>query len=123
MKEKNKKSKVKVRHDRVLRVAQPEEDLDDSLISNSWPQEMVISGNLDLGKTGNPVTIYLEDEITGEQLEINGVRNAFLIIEDTRKTTVGWLAMAVGSVEKMGEVLGFLSETTLKALKKLVQKG
>lgn len=89
----------------------------------SWPVEMVISGNMNLGKNGNPVTIFVEDEVTGEQLELSGIRNAFLIIEDTRKSTSGWLALAIGSMEKMGEVLGFLSQTTLEALKKLVNKN
>ena len=119
---KNRKIKIKLRHDTLLRVSQPKEELKDYLGNNNWPQEMVISGNLDLGKTGNPVTIYLEDEVTGEQLEIAGVKNAFVILEDTRKTTSGWLALAVGSIEKMGDVLGFLSQTTLEALKKLTKK-
>lgn len=114
--------KIKVKQDRLLRVTQPEEELKDYL-GNNWPQEMVISGNLDLGKTGNPVTIYFEDEVTGEQLEISGVKNAFVILEDTRKTTSGWLALAVGSIEKMGDVLGFLSQTTLEAIRKLTKRG
>lgn len=114
--------KVKAKQDRLLRVTQPEEELKDYL-GNNWPQEMIISGNLELGKTGNPVTIYFEDEITGEQLEISGVKNAFVILEDTRKTTSGWLALAIGSIEKMGDVLGFLSQTTLDAIRKLTKKG
>lgn len=113
--------KIKIKQDRLLRVSQPEEGLKDYLGDN-WPQEMIISGSLDLGKTGNPVTIYLEDEVTGEQLEISGVKNAFLILEDTRKTTSGWLALAVGSIEKMGEVLGFLSQTTLETIRKLTKR-
>lgn len=120
MKVKNKK--IKLKNDKVLRLAQPNEELDDTASNTSWSQEMVITGNMNLGKSGNPVTIYVEDEVTGEQLEVSGVRNAFLIVEDTRKSTSGWLALAIGSMEKMGEVLGFLSQTTLKALKKLVNK-
>lgn len=112
--------KIKAKQDRLLRVTQPEEELKDYLGSN-WPQEMIISGNLELGKTGNPVTIYFEDEVTGEQLEISGVKNAFVILEDTRKTTSGWLALAIGSIEKMGDVLGFLSQTTLEAIRKLTK--
>lgn len=120
MKVKNKK--IKLKNDKVLRLAHPNEELDDTASNASWSQEMVITGNMNLGKSGNPVTIYVEDEVTGEQLEVSGVRNAFLIVEDTRKSTSGWLALAIGSMEKMGEVLGFLSQTTLKALKKLVNK-
>lgn len=121
MKVKKKNTKLKPKQDRLLRVSQPKEELKDYL-GNNWPQEMVINGKLDLGKTGNPVTIFLEDEITGESLEISGVKNAFVILEDTRRTTSGWLALAVGSIEKMGDVLGFLSQTTLDAIRKLTQK-
>ena len=123
MKDITKKTKVKIKQDKYLRISQPEEKLGDYVENNSWPQEMMITGSLDLGKSGNPVTIFLEDEVTGEQLEIVGVRNAFLVIEDTRKATSGWLAMAVGSIDKMGEVLSFLSQTTLEALKKLAKKS
>jgi hypothetical protein len=119
---KAKHKKIKVKNDKILRLAQPNEELGDSAVDSSWSSEMVITGNMNLGKKGNPVTILVEDEVTGEQLELSGVKNAFLIVEDTRKTTSGWLAMAIGSMEKMGEVLGFLSQTTLEALKKLVNK-
>lgn len=120
---KEKKNRIKIKQDRLLRVSLPEEELGDFAGNESWPQEMVINGSLNLGRSGNPVTIYLEDEITGEQLEITGVKNAFIVVEDTRKTTSGWLAMAVGSVDRMGEVLSFLSQTTLEALKKLANRG
>lgn len=118
----DKHKKYKTKNDKVLRLAQPDEELSDSKSNNQWSSEMVITGNMNLGKSGNPVTIYVEDEVTGEQLEVSGVRNAFLIVEDTRRSTSGWLALAIGSMEKMGEVLGFLSQTTLQALKKLVNK-
>lgn len=114
--------KIKAKNDKILRLAEPNEELDDRASNSPWSSEMVISGNMNLGKNGNPVTVYIEDEITGEQLEVSGVRNAFLIVEDTRKSTSGWLALAIGSMDKMGEVLGFLSQTTLSALKKLVNK-
>lgn len=117
-----KTNKNKVKNDKILRLAQPDEELNDTASNMPWSSEMVITGNMNLGKSGNPVTIYVEDEVTGEQLEVSGVHNAFLIVEDTRKSTSGWLALAVGSMEKMGEVLGFLSQTTMEALKKLVNK-
>lgn len=119
---KDNKKTPKTKQDRLLRVSPSEEELD-FMGNENWPQDMVISGNMDLGKSGNPVTIYLEDEVTGEQLEISGVKNAFLIVEDMRRTTSGWLALAVGSVEKVGDVLGFLSKTTLEALKKLAKRS
>lgn len=119
---KMKTKKIKVKNDKVLRLAEPDEELENKPVNSSWMQEMMITGNMNIGSKGNPVTIYVEDEVTGEQLEVSGVKNAFLIVEDTRKSTSGWLALAVGSMEKMGEVLGFLSQTTLQALKKLVNR-
>lgn len=103
-------------------MAQPDEELEEGLVKSTFRSGMMISGSMNLGKSGNPVTIYIEDEVTGEQMEISGVRNAFMIVEDTRKSSSGWLALAIGSMEKMSEVLGFLSKTTIEALKKLVNK-
>ncbi len=112
-----KKSKKKVQ-DRFLKVSgEMREDIDYAQ-NRVWPQGMMVNGDLDLGKSGNPVTIFIEDEVTGEQLEISGVRNAFLIVEDSRKKVSGWLALAVGSMDKMGAVLSFLSQSTLDALKR-----
>ncbi|HEX9008578.1 MAG TPA: hypothetical protein VF837_04940 [Patescibacteria group bacterium] len=110
------------KHDRLLRVADSSEELSDFAHDDSWPKEMVISGDLGIGKKGNPVTILVEDELTGETLEVNNVRSAFLVLEDTRKSTNGWLAMAIGSYEKLSSVLTFLSQTTLESLRKLVDK-
>lgn len=86
--------------------------------SGVLPSEVMINGEMSLGRSGNPVSIIIEDEVTGEQLEITGVRNAFLVVEDTRKKTSGWLALAVGSMDKVNSVLSFLSQSTLEAIKK-----
>lgn len=120
MKEKKKSRSPKKLTDRLLGVTRMEYEMkEDFANAKSFPREMMVSGNLDLGKCGNPVTIQIEDEVTGEVIEVNGVRNAFLIIEDSRKSLAkGWLAMAVGSIDKMGSVLGFLSQTTLETLRK-----
>lgn len=117
-----KKKTIVVKHDRLLRVADSTDELNDLALDMTWPKEMMISGDLGIGKSGNPVTILIEDEVTGETLEINNIKSAFLVLEDTRKTTNGWLAMAVGSVEKLSSVLNFLSQTTLESLKRLVEK-
>jgi hypothetical protein len=122
MKDIKKIAKVKIKQDRLLRVSQSKNTSVDDYVGNNWPQEMLITGNLELGKSGNPVTIYLEDEVTGEQLEVSGVKNAFLILEDTRRTSSGWLALAIGSIEKMADVLGFLSQSTLETIRKLTKK-
>ena len=113
------RKKIVEKQDRLLRVADSSDELTDFAQSESWPREMMISGDLGIGKKGNPVTILIEDEITGEQLEINNVNSAFLIVEDLRKNTSGWLALAVGGVDKLSSVLRFLSHTTLTTLKKL----
>ena len=115
------KKKIKIeKQDKYLRVADSSEELGDAAIESSWPKEMVISGDMGIGKKGNPVTIFIEDEVTGETLEINNIRSAFLILEDTRKNTNGWIAMAIGGIEKLSSVLNFLSQTTLESLRRLV---
>ena len=113
-----KKKLKKKLQDRVLRTSSVADEQTDFVQTNAWPQEMMINGDLELGKRGNPVTILIEDEVTGEQVEISGVKNAFLIVEDSRKKISGWLAFAIGSMDKMNAVLGFLSQSTLEALKR-----
>ena len=113
-----KKSK-QPKQDKMLRVADSSIGVSDFVSEGGLPGEMLINGDLALGKKGNPVTIYIEDEITGETLEINGVKTAFIVVEDTRRTTSGWLAMVVGGANKLSDVLGFLSQITLETLKKI----
>ncbi|MBU1256556.1 hypothetical protein KKA49_02625 [Patescibacteria group bacterium] len=86
-------------------------------------KDIVISGNLGIGEKGNPVTIVIEDEITGESLEINHVGSAFVVVEDKRRSSSGWLAVAVGGVEKLNQVLGFLAGITLDGLNKMMKKN
>ena len=98
---------------------------DDGLVDiarTTRPAEMMVSGNLGIGKKGNPVTIWVEDELTGETLEINNVSSAFLIVEDSRKNTSGWLSLAIGGVDRLSEVLSFLTQTTLESLRKITGK-
>jgi len=117
-----KKKRIIEKRDRLLRIADSSDELVDFARGDLWPKEMMINGDLEIGKRGNPVTIMVEDEITGEVLEINNVSSAFLIVEDSRKNTNGWLALAVGGVEKLSQVLTFLTQTTLESLKRLVGK-
>lgn len=115
-----KKNKVpREKHDKLLRVVDSQVESFDGVSDVFWSKEMVISGDLGIGKKGNPVTVFIEDEVTGETLEINNVKSAFLVMEDTRKNSKGWMAMAVGGVKKISSVLGFLSEMTLESLKKI----
>ena len=86
-------------------------------------KDIVISGNLGIGNKGNPVTIVVEDEVTGESLEMSHVESAFVVVEDKRKSSSGWLAIAVGEGKKLNQVLGFLAGTTLDGLKKMIRKN
>ena len=116
-----KKIKIpKKRTDKLLRVTRTEYEMEgDFADTRAFPREMMVNGDLNLGKSGNPVTILVEDEVTGESIEVSGVRNAFLIIEDSRRNSAkGWLALAIGTIDKMESVLGFLSQTTLEMLRK-----
>ncbi len=110
------------KHDKLLRVADSNSEGLGEVVIGSWPREVTIAGDLGIGKKGNSVTIMIEDEVTGETLEVSGVRNAFFVIQDTRKNSSGWLAMVVGKVEKVSEVLGFLTQVTLDSLKKMVSR-
>lgn len=84
--------------------------------------EIAVSGRLSIGKEGNPVTITVTDEVTSETLEINNVNRAFLVIEDTRRSSQGWLSLALGELEGLASVLSYLSKTTLSGLKKMARK-
>lgn len=94
--------------------------LDDDMLNQDAPP-MAVSGQINIGKNGNPVTVVLEDEVTGEILEINHVQSALLVIEDKRKTSNGWLSIAVGNLDRLGEVLSFIAKTTIYGLKKLMK--
>lgn len=112
-----KKVRKRVKADKVLRVFGAVGEADYAQ-TKKLPDEIMVSGDMGLGKNGNPVTILIEDEVTGEQLEVSGVRNAFLVIEDSRRKLPGWLALAIGSMDKMNSVLSFLSASTLDAIKR-----
>ncbi len=88
----------------------------------SMPSGLAVTGQLNIGKNGNPVTIYIEDEETGETLEVNHVKTALLVIEDSRKSSNGWLSIAIGSLSKLSGVLEFLSKVTLSGLERLTKK-
>jgi len=62
-----------------------------------------VEGDLEIGRRGHPVTVTIEDEVSGEVLEVNHVESAFLVIEDKRKSTSGWLAIAIGEVKTFGK--------------------
>lgn len=106
----------------------------DSPLGDDWETEskevedegkdvgLSVEGDLEIGRKGNPVTLVIEDEVNGEILEVNHVESAFLVVEDKRKNSSGWLAVAIGEIKTLGKVLGFLTEATLENLKEMVKK-
>lgn len=111
--------KTKVQTDKMLFDSPILDEIEDEMFS--LPSGLAISGQLNIGKNGNPVTIYIEDEETGEVLEVNHVNTALLVIEDSRRSSSGWLTVAIGSLPKLSDVLGFLSKVTLSGLEKLTR--
>lgn len=91
-----------------------------SPILDEVQRDITVSGSLDIGKGGNPVSIIVEDEITGEVFEVNHVKVGLVIVEDSRISGSGWLSMGIGKMEKLAEVLKFLAKVTLDGLKKMV---
>jgi hypothetical protein len=78
-----------------------------------------ISGKVELGMDGHPVTITIVDEITGAEMEINHVKNGLFLIEDSRTNSSGWLSMLIGDIRKIGDVLRFISRATLSEIKRM----
>ena len=109
----------KIQTDKMLFDSPILDEIDDSfLVSQS---SLAVSGQINIGKSGNPVTIFIEDEDTGEILEVNHVKTALLVIEDSRKSTSGWLSVALGSLPKLSEVLQFIAKITLEGLEKMTK--
>lgn len=96
------------------------DEMDNDFLSNQ--SSLAVSGQINIGKSGNPVTIYIEDEETGEVLEVNHVKTALMVIEDSRKSTSGWLSVALGSLPKLSEVLQFIAKITLEGLEKMTKR-
>lgn len=113
--------KPKVQTDKVLLDSPILDEIDEGTHFSSAAAGLAISGEMSVGKNGHPVTILIEDEETGETLEVNHVKSALLVIEDSRRSTNGWLSVVIGNLEKINSVLSFLSKLTLEGLTKLAQ--
>src|SRR3989344_3512377 len=96
----------------------------DEMGDSFWGSQssLAVSGQINIGKNGNPVTIFIEDEETGEVLEVNHVRTALLVIEDSRRSTSGWLSVALGSLPKLSEVLQFIAKITLEGWENMTKR-
>ena len=120
-KKKNKKKNQK-RTDRVLSdkdsplAGELFVDLDDK----EGKEDVMMSGELDIGKSGNPVTIIIRDEKEGSEIEFNNVNQAWLMLEEKRKSSTGWLSLIIGDVGKIVDVLKFVAKATADELKQLV---
>lgn len=110
--------KTKVQTDTMLFDSPILDEMEDFLPSQS---SLAISGQINIGKNGNPVTIFIEDEETGEVLEVNHVKTALLVIEDSRRSTSGWLSVAIGPLTRLSSVLEFLAKVTLEGLEKMTR--
>lgn len=83
-------------------------------------EDVMMSGELDIGKSGNPVTIIIRDEKEGSEIEFNNVNQAWLMLEEKRKSSTGWLSLIIGDVGKIVDVLRFVAKATVEELKQLV---
>ena len=79
--------KPKIQTDRMLFDSPILDEMDDNFLADQ--ASLAVSGQINIGKKGNPVTIFIEDEETGEVLEVNHVKTALLVIEDSRRSTSG----------------------------------
>lgn len=86
-------------------------------------RKTVLSGRVEVGAHGHPVTVVVIDEVTGAEMEFNHVHDALLMIEEKRKGSFGWLSVVVGSVTKIKPMLEMVAQATLDELKKLAGKS
>ena len=115
--------KSKHKNDRIVsQIGSPLKNEMFSADEREWAEQVAVSGDLDIGRRGNPVTVIIEDEVSGQTLEINHVDSAFLVVEDKRSGSSGWLAMVLGDLKKVGKVLDFLAGVSLENLKKMMSK-
>lgn len=105
-------SKVKQKTDKVLSGSSFQGELVAS-------EETLMSGELQLGKDGGPVTIVVRDE-EGSELEFSNVSQAWLMIEEKRKSSTGWISLVVGDVEKVIEVIKTVCKAGIEELKAMM---
>jgi hypothetical protein len=126
--------KIKEKKDRILKMGRS--PLADDLLKQ-WEDEAPeaiaiegqlndrktsLSGKLEIGVDGHPVSILIIDEISGAEMEFSHVHNAVIMVEEKRKGSNGWISMVVGNLNKIKPVLEMLAEATLDELKKIVKK-
>lgn len=129
-----KKSRKKISADKILEIGTSPLDRDEYWFDEEYDDELevgigeigdslVVSGEMEVGSSGNPVSIKITDEVTGMEMELSHVKNALLVVEDKRSSSSGWLSMLVGDVNKVGDVLRFIAKATVEELSKLTKKG
>lgn len=97
-------------------------DMADQGYSEQSDEALVLSGEMEVGRNGNPVTISIVDEHTGETMEINHVSNALFVLEDKRRNSSGWLSLLIGDLDKVGNVFKLLAKATLDELRRITSR-
>lgn len=85
-------------------------------------RKTVLSGKLEVGARGHPVSILIIDEVSGAEMEFNHVHSAVIMIEEKRRGSNGWLSLIVGNLAKIKPVLEMLASATLDELEKITKK-
>jgi hypothetical protein len=85
-------------------------------------EALVLSGEMEVGREGNPVTISIIDELTGESMEINHVSNALLVLEDKRRSSSGWLSLMIGDLDKVASIFKLLAKATMDELRRITRR-
>jgi hypothetical protein len=112
-------AKKRMKQDVVLKT---NVDMGDTGFTESHEEALVLSGEMEVGKNGNPVTISIVDELTGEAMEINHVANALLVLEDKRRSSSGWLSLLIGDLDKIGSIFRLLAKATLDELRRITRR-
>src|SRR3989339_1876411 len=84
---------------------------------------MSITGEMELGKDGHPVTVTITGEVAGAMMEINHIKSGMILVEDSRTQTSGWLTMVIGDIDKIGNILRFIAKATIGELNRLSGRG
>lgn len=97
-------------------------DFGDQSYSEPLDEALILSGEMEVGKGGNPVTISILDETTGEIMEINHVHNALLVLEDKRRSSSGWLSLLIGDLDKVSNIFRLLAKATVEELRRITRR-
>lgn len=107
--------------DRVLKIEESyeieEADGERSDSDNAfWDEFSKVEGAEILDETvNNPVTIIIKDEKTGKAKRLPHVRNVLMFFQTTTDES-SWAQLVVGDIQKISEVIAFLSKASSSAI-------